>query len=59
LSANANFFLVKEKSVDLRVIDFDWAGKQDKFIIRQNGIQRFSGLAKQEDQLNKIMIQKW
>ena len=27
LSANTNFFFVKEKSVDLRVIDFDWAGK--------------------------------
>jgi len=27
LSANTNFFFVKEKSVDLRVIDFDWVGK--------------------------------
>jgi len=50
---------VKEKSVDPRVIDLDWAGKQDKFIIWLNGIERFSGLAKQEDQLSKIMIQKW
>ena len=56
MSAHANLFFVKEKSVDPRVIDLDWAGKQDKFIIWQNGIERFSGLAKQEDQLSKIMI---
>ena len=42
-------------SVDLRVIDFDWAGEAGQ-VRYQNGIETFGGLANQEDQLSKIMI---
>ena len=42
---------VMDKSVDLKVIDLTRQGKQDKFIIRQNGIERFSGLA---NRLSKV-----
>jgi len=45
-------------SVDLRVIDFDWAGEVGQ-VRYQNGIETFGGLAKQEDQLSKITIREW
>jgi len=49
---------VIEKSVDLRVIDFDWAGEAGQVCYPAER-KRSSGLAKQEDQLSKIMIRKW
>jgi len=44
--------------VDLRVIDFDWAGEAGQVCYPAER-KRSSGLAKQEDQLSKIMIRKW